>query len=927
MFAWAGESLAVAMTRGMSEGLENGVISDRAYDLGLTLIYDLPAGTPGRNLGMPPLREGLGYLCGCRVVYANGAGPTLDEASLVYTDNPGCLAGDDRNGNTESGGTFPLVYPAETTPAPDIHFRWDDPSLAIQDPSKAAPGESSLTLAVRDGIGERFRVITPPRCSFDAAELQGQFDTLSAQPHGILNGTSGVWLFGSEGSFPEARFGKPLGPIRYLDEMTLRHVPITGTAARPVVLDSEDYRKIPFPQSRGTVAIVGQRNVAHGAPGAFFADRNGRELSASLVRTSLSDKAPSGPTGAASFWPAKQGAALARPIFLSLRPTSGAARVVTDDNVRIDTVNGGQQNFPALIVHLPPGERYDLNISANGPSAAKVQTLSLVHAVQKPISPEIASPNGQPAGVIFGLNAINVTVAHPTATGTGRAEGLETWAEKVSGYTGDMLDWPSEAGGATTYFAGRVWLDRKSSETLRCDADWVEYDEKTVTRTAGDAWIRNLSSRRTQLFSFEVERWGDEMIVDLVRTSPGPSGPEGLRELSYAFPDGRARKLATTLTARSAFTAYYPANSADSNFEITLPSPTGQSEIVWTECVFRPPPPRIDRILPRFDWSKVSGKPESTRRTAGFRIYLDEGWYASGEDETLGLVLLNADHPSTVCDYETGALEGFHRFICRAGGDPIHATSPVPIRLETANFPGGDPAVIEELWLSDPETLDPAGERGATLRGARPTQPSPLSVRVIPVTPAFTETDGLYCDINVSLDGSHMPFLQLGLVRYQAHAVKHLRLSHPIEYQVQLPPERQVVVDPAGTNRRVLTVSGPGYAVPKVQPDEPDHRQSVLDVRLLEWSDAARQWLPVGDAIAQNIAPQFDPKTGWFTWKIPVGLTGGSDPKPLRLLIEEYEQLPADRATGTYSDGRADFEEVATRRLVFQCLQDFKAYG
>lgn len=939
---WAGESLAVSPTG------ENGVAVSPHWDLGLDLEIDLPE--PGddeqaHSEAMPPLREGLGYLCGCRVVYANGSGPTLEEARRRYASDTRFVVGDDRK-PTAADHVRPLAYPAEPSPAPDVHYGWDDPVIEEENPAAAAPGESVFQMAVHDGAGGRKRILTPPRISFDAAELQGQLDLESGSPAGVLKDEAGVWLFGVHGVFPEARFGKTLGPLRWRYDPepgcdptnppppVLKHVaipprkPLTDIVLSP---HDREYSAIEFGQSRGTVAVIGKQTEAV-RQGAFHVDRKGGTLTACLRRIGFEGGGPIDPVSRA-FWTGGN-FATARPVFIELRPGAKAG-FATTDSIAAETVDGVTKTFGLIRATLPRGERYELELKAAG-ADAKPSIISLVHAVRRPLSePRLvgADSNGRP----LGINAISVTVAQSPSrateeasgtmrTSAGASAGLATWADKVAAFKGDMLDWPSEEGGSQTYFSGRVEVDRKSTGSLRFNAVWEEYDEHTVSRDAGDRWVRNLAEQTAQLFQFELDQTGSEDdAVDLVwRSAPEapldepPDEPRELRALSHAFADGRARRLAVKVTAISAFRNFYSSALAAGEFE------TQAEGEVWTECTFRPPPPRISRILPLFDWSDIDGRKETSRRTTRLRLFLDSGWYASGQGEKLGLVLLDGDRPEEVCDYETGSLAPFHRFITRCGADPIHRPQITPIRLDMRHFPADQESITGRVWLSDPEWQSPAAARDKALaRGS-------LAVRVIPLTPQFDPREGLYCDLPlIDLGQAYMPFLQLGLVRVQEHAIAHLQLSHPVEFQAQLPPERRVeVIRPGAGNRtlRTLVVSGPGYVLPTLDPAQTHHGLPELDVKLLEWRSDLEEWRVRRELVSGLRPDHMGGGNEGFIWTLPFKLeTLHSDPEMFRLLVEEYECLPADIATDTDVGGRALFVEGAARRLVFSCLQNARA--
>ncbi|EJM48105.1 hypothetical protein [Pseudomonas sp. GM48] len=928
MFAWAGESLAVHAKRGKEP------IVDPERDLALRLTYALPA--PGSALGMPPLREGVGYACGCRLVYVNGAGLDFDAAAAIYSAAPTFVIG--------NAAGKPYVFPPAPLPPPDVHLGWEDPLVGANDLEREVAGETSETLVIRDGEGSARRFMTPPRGSFDSAEQQRQLDDPALKddsPHGALSGPKGVWLFGADGKFPEARFGARLGSVRYLDGDVLMPIPLDGRKRDGIKIGSPEYQAIKYRQSRGTVVILGRRRNPAVPNAPFHPDSNGGRLRASLHRSSLEGATTPPLSTDRDFWKAPLRPADAVPIVVDLLPTPDPASLGTARDIIIVDIDDHKVNLPYLQFSVPKGETYRLRLKGDSRRGDEAEVvLMLVHAVEKPLLAPDFRPKEAPDEICstdgIGLRAVTVTVRNDDPKVIPLA-GLETWAEKVRRYEAsgvDMRCWPSEEGGTTTVFTGRVDIDRKSTGVLRCEVIWKEFDEGTVSRAADGRWIRNIASETAQLFQFEVERRGGEGRVDLLRVAPPLNSvsaaaerharvtgvPGELRTLSHAFRDGRARQLEVKIVATSAFTAFYPDDAE-------APSPgewIGRYDVessrfstaprVWTDCTFRPPPPQIDRVLPLLAWDKLPDQPESCRRMAHLRIYLGEGWYASGADERLGIVLLGDDDPKTVCDYQTGRLEAYQRFISQAGSDPVRETSPVPLRIEPRHFRNAPAPVQAMLYLG--------GGDGPSLGNGRSAEAiSPLPVTVLPFSPRFTEEDGLFCDLEFDIGDSYFPFLRLGLVRYQEHAVDHLRLSHPIAFDVQLLPERRLWVDfnPNGIGERTVVVEGPGFEVPNL--GQPSHKPNALRLAILSWNETTHEWRE-SRLIKERLEPETNAVSYGYRWKQEFKLPlVGNNRQRFMLVVEEYERLPLDEPTGQFEDGEAIFTEVDGERLTFSCMQ------
>ncbi len=932
LLVWAGESLAVHIQR---PGDPTPTV-DPARDLALQLTYTLPDSNTG--VRMPPLRERIGYACGCRLVYVNGSGPLFDEAAHSYARDASIVIGDARG--------RPYLFPPAPLPPPGIHLGWDDPIVLADVPEMETAGEANEILVIRDGAGSTRRFVTPPRGSFDGAEQQRLFDAPSLhadRPLGAFSGSNTrLWLFGEDGRFPEARFGRSLGSIRFLDGDMLMPVPLDGRRRPGIEIGSPDYMKIKYRQSRGTVVIIGPQRAPASRTATFFPDANGARLVASLERRSVLGSGMPLTTADRDFWKSPHGPADALPIIVDLVPAADAASFAAAREIAIRDVDGRSINLPYLKAQLPKGETYQLTLCGetklrDGGAVA----LTIVHAVRKPLrSPDFIpkeTPSEMPGSTGIGLRAVTVTVANDEP-GAPNAGALETWAQKVQRYEAsgiDMRCWPSEEGGTTTFFAGRVDIDRKSTGILRCEAVWREFNEGTVSRASDGRWIRNIASETAQLFTLEVERRGSEGRIDLLRSAPQTRSPSlatqrhlsitgkpgELRMLSYAFRDGRARALSVKVVATSAFTAFYP----------EAPDPPAPGEwigrydvessrfavapTVWADCIFRPPPPRIDCVLPLFSWAQIPGQRESSRRLAHVRIVLDEGWYASGEGECLGVVLLGEDNPQTVCDYEEGRLAPYHRFISQAGADPARLGAPVPLRLGHHHFRDAPPPIDAALFLSD-------GDGVPTLEPSSVSSIKPLQVEILPFEPRFSEEQGLYCDHQLDIGPAYLPFVRLGLVRYQRHAIEHLRLSHPIAYDIQLLPERRLWVevrDPKGAGKRTVAIEGPGFEMPAL--GQASNKPNTLRLSLLNWDAASAGWRH-HSVICDGLPAEIDPLASGYRWRQDFDLPlDGYGEQSFMLAAEEYELLPQDHPTGAYQNGEALFNEVDGKRLVYACFQ------
>jgi hypothetical protein len=296
---------------------------------------------------------------------------------------------------------------------------------------------------------------------------------------------------------------------------------------------------------------------------------------------------------------------------------------------------------------------------------------------------------------------------------------------------------------------------------------------------------------------------------------------------------------------------------------------------VWLPATFRPLPPEIDRVLPVFGWDQSSSRDGSVQRAtrkAWVRVCLKAGtWHSTGEGEALAVVF--AAPPTAtpdLCAFEE-AVRPFQTYVTRWGTDPIHRSGPLPLLATNDQFPPthtGDQPGVDGLRLpfaTDPtvasvepnagtipahQPLKLTGERFTAdvvvwVRGADQTvavrgRVDPLSVTPTGVTVTFDQPmtapfkvtvesprlsvrinayqpqpdldEGqFYCDIALNEHSAYYPFVQLGLARYQPHAVEGLELSPAVTTWVQFPPTRDVEVSIDHQRNVTVHVWGVGY--------------------------------------------------------------------------------------------------------------------
>jgi hypothetical protein len=511
--------------------------------------------------------------------------------------------------------------------------------------------------------------------------------------------------------------------------------------------------------------------------------------------------------------------------------------------------------------------------------------------------------------------------------------------------------WQGEEGGVTTFFAGEVLVDRLTTGRLRCEARWFEYSPAIVRRNGvHGAWVADAPTRFAKLFQIDqlevedrrpgfAEKIGGLDKVDLLRN---PSN--NLRNLAYPFADGRARKLFLQLIATTRFTNYFPPGKTREGMTHEL---CETQAAVWLSSTFRPAPPEIDRILPLFKWSlnvHDGGQEIRWKRESSLRVYMGRNWFSSGEGEKLGLVCwpnnlfgasraeeaaaapkvsrqgldeLDPTLKPTAKDSSEHPFRKYGQYITRWGADPIRLSGALDAVMSSDRFePGFSEKVTKTLynedlllWLPDSnQEFDSTSSSNARIGGADKA-PSPLSVCLLAYDVHFETTEGTwYSDITVDHGAAYFPFVQLGLVRYQAHAGKGLELSFPVAAFAQIPPRREGYVRFLGDREFYLEVSGIGYHQSEIgdcfdaKRDKGDFPH--LDIKLLKSECCSGEnnvgvsppnWQPVLDAKGKPIEwideiPQ--ERGAELVWSKTVWLP--KHEHRYAILIEEYEYMAMD---------------------------------
>lgn len=922
VFTWNGENIGLARDE---EGVlnskdvdeETATEVDAYFDLGLDFKFSHGDGK------IPPLREGREYKCGVRLVYSNGASLPFDHNQYADSD---IVIGD--RDDVDDSFLFPYYFVQEP---PTVHLQARD--NVIKQPSNAdQKGENSQVLAIRDNRGEDWVVALPPRIEFDQAELQGQFDSRrdlgNLVPRGAFEGArtrTALAMHRKTAALPEARYQY----IYYVEGgEAVRH----NNHHNRITIGAEGSEKLrELRQPLGTVALF-QTESKPERP--YYVDRYARRLKAELTSYVDGDKAH--PAAEAidlvlPFWDEGDDPRKAQPLVITLDNTDAAAPSIEEGvrfvNALDDNLDDDIERYRLLEfkVKLPEATRYKLKLTSvndkmNGiePAPQPVQILELIHAVKAPryigITPRAHHPN-YPLLPDFNLKAITVAITDK-----------RSWRTIVDDfrkrYGDDQMLWPSERGN-TTYFVGELDFDGAATSKIRVKADWLEFGRETVQESKQERggqeipgiprsqkiWREIDVPATDELFSIEFpESNNPEDILDLLENAN-----KELRNFSSSKFSGPARKLNITLMATSSFARFYNEGNPDKHV-------LSVSETIWTYATKKPDPVELIEVNANFRWEEEKWSKVLHRRGRA-RIRMEKTWYSSGEGEQLGIVLLPQEYLiNDPCDYYGPDLLPFERFLSRGAIDSARHSGDATFRIEPRHFGKQDEDLIRNVELMLGESVD--GDDIENRRSSMKVDILPFDVRIDPV-------DGVVVDLDIDMGAAYLPWLQLGLVRFQSHAVgaepyapsndpsfsdtpprEDVRVSFPIEAQVQVVPDRTMEVDAIQQNSCRMTLEGPDYLAPLSDCEYPNLE---LLANLYSWNVRNGCWEWMHTEEMRRTIQQLDRPQIWKSSDISLNSNDRERAEYFLAQIEEYEKLPMD--------GGGE-----TKRLIYCGVQKFRRW-
>ncbi|MFK8053734.1 MAG: hypothetical protein AB8F65_12265, partial [Woeseiaceae bacterium] len=337
-----------------------------------------------------------------------------------------------------------------------------------------------------------------------------------------------------------------------------------------------------------------------------------------------------------------------------------------------------------------------------------------------------------------------------------------------------------------------------------------------------------------------------EVVINETTEVPfaAPATAERRHALSHDFSDTRHRKVNYVTVATSRFTDFYPRELNDDPANMTRRSSPTTLHIKSTAP---PAPAQVSFIVPTIERDTTAGG--QTLRGHGVRIYLERGWFSSGADEQLAMLLPSDDQLTPTAE------------VSRWGQNPIHDSAPLDHLLGAADI----------------------------LSGAQTDHRGPAGQRLVLHDVRFSEAHGLpYVDIEFASQTTFLPLVQLALARFQPYSIDGCHVSPASLCQfVPLTPDRWLTVKALSSNQWSLQLTGAGV---RPRDDDPG---TIVEVQIEAQStnhmtnDVA--WRPAAEPVVLIMAELAD----WqFRWQGDVALTDDSyfgRAWRRRIVIREYE--------------------------------------
>jgi hypothetical protein len=637
IFTWTGWSLSVPAP--LFPSINPIPTSDRTESKANALrpTYVLPKGHK-----LPPLRFNLDYKIRCRVVdlAGNGLTPGIDPYNLKYFTN---------------------------TIAPVTPFSRHEPIRAPQFLLREAidhvdePGTHIDRMVARDNDRESVRILVPPRESLRLAELSGYLNSDRLPPSSFAN-----QQLLEDGSFPSVACAKdkdwidgdivnpgdndpifledrgnidvknPYYPDPLANFIRIEIFELTDDPAKSSLVDlvwiritekkREWSERLPVRVRLKPSESLGSPTVAldlHSSAGDDYGIDSLPTLDVTLPKGStavlrISSAAVEG--GAAGADSPEYPMHLSHLTRMHLQHPTALTALVRGATAP------GAKSFASLALaaatdHAALFQSSHTFVDGSLDVTTPKRTMTLVHAVKKPLDPPAFAPVG----------------------------------------SAEYLQVIRNAGKPEANISGALRAHWLSTSKITCYAEWTD-NVDDVTQPA----CRPVKHREVAFVATAKE---------LVRDAPFPV--DRLRSLSgglvHHLLDTRAHEITYKLVATGNFREYYPgADIADKNEKEYQRAGDLKGALITVASSARPVAPDILYLIPAFVWANTwdhDQKKAYTGRTIIVRAYHGRPFLLSGNNETLGVVL---------SDPNSGVAPADQNFVSRWGADPTRTiTTPI----------------------------------------------------------------------------------------------------------------------------------------------------------------------------------------------------------------------------------------------------------
>jgi hypothetical protein len=541
--------------------------------------------------------------------------------------------------------------------------------------------------------------------------------------------------------------------------------------------------------------------------------------------------------------------------------------------------SGGDFEFTATSDNIAQVTR--LVLEGGYPMITPALTLTLVHAVQQPLGEPtfVQLPVvHDPAAPIYASALRNDFTPITAWRSVGTHEAVLLGGLQINGASSSKVE-----------LNGR-WLEVTDDPTLPAPTESVASQMvETFDLSSLEAGVIYSDATETRMVAVYIPQvdvlWfsGPQDTLSGVNnpSSTGPAAP------IHRFNDTRHRWIEYTAVATSRFQEYFP-----TGLDFTRSGPTLVVDVPSSE---RPSIPDIAYVVPTFGWERqeTTNVKSGIRHSNGFRVYLNRGWYSSGQDELLGVMLWSSASPDP--NYET--REQYKELFTQWGADPIWdngelTIDPVP---GIYNFPAAVASATGLTVTESTQLFDVAGHAVAYDSGR----------------------SLWYCDIEIGDLLTYSPFIRLALARYQTHSITGVELS-PIALAdfAQLTPDRSAMlsINPGNRKSARLFVGGLAPAGPLSSVIQISIETRALNIASdLDWQPAPASDVTVTEDSGEPVEPNAVLWSGNIVFaKVPL-------PGRYRVVIREYETLSADAASGSLTD-----PPIQGQRLIYAAIL---AYG